>query len=143
MTPSGKQTPTATGIMVRLLLPAEVLAHYEGMAQFARRPVEDLLAQQLQRFADHDVRDRVLVLNPQDREKLEELLSKQLPNAKVLIEQVGKLTTLKVGPIAITLEQWQLEELKRRAEKNGVSVAATLDSAAKQISHLVFNGSGV
>jgi hypothetical protein len=141
-TPSGKGAAAAL-ILTRLPLPAEVLAQYEGMAQFARRPVEEVLADQLARFQQHDIRDRVLALTPAERERLEELLARQVPNAKVLLDAVGKLVSLKVGPITLTLESWQLEELKRRAEKNGVSVQVTLENAAKQIVHLVFNGSGV
>ena len=72
MTPSGKQT--IAPVLIRLPLDAEVLAHYEGMAQFAHRPVEEVLADQLTRFKTHDIRDRVLALTPIEREKLEELI---------------------------------------------------------------------
>lgn len=95
----------------------DVYRAYQREAGRRKLGVPALLAEQLARFQDFNTRDRIVVVGPEIREKLEELFNRQISTPELLLELVERVAALKIGEVRIPATPQQLEELKRQAER--------------------------
>lgn len=129
-------------LTLRIDLPHATYTAYEQQATRLHRSAEQVMATQLDRFADVRVDDRPLIVDSATRNALEGTLGTPLVDAAALLKACQRATEISIGGIKLALEPWQLAELKRRAEKNGTKPAEEVAKAVAQIQSLVFNGAG-
>lgn len=113
--------------------------HYESRLR-PNQTLEQVLAVQLTRFQEVDPRDRVLILSPDDRRRLEELTTR-LPLLSVtdLIKRVGDLAELSLGQIRFRFTPTQYRELKHRAERWRMTPKDYAEKVVKLIEGQFFN----
>lgn len=126
--------------VLRVALPDEVETIYERRAMNAGIAVEDYLTRHLAQTQDVIVGERTLTLLPVDRERIEKALGKDVPSPAALVAAVEHLSTLQVGGHKIQLSAADQEEIKRRAEKNGISVKQEIERSFAQIKGLLLHG---
>lgn len=97
----------------------DVYKEYQRQAGRRRTSVAALLAEQVARFKDFNTTDRVFVVTPPVRERLEEIFARQLQGDAALVELVERLASIKLGEVRVEATPQQLEELQRYAEKSG------------------------
>lgn len=78
------------------------------------------LSRQIQRFADVNPADRVIIIDAENRRKLEALLNETTTDAASLVEKVKSLLTIKVDDIKVALTPETVETLKSQAEFEGM-----------------------
>ena len=131
------------GVGIRLTLSGETFGVYEAHADRLNRPLEAVLSQHLDRFKSIAPDDRPLVLTSVERELLEQLLGAPITDATALLKALRdrsetSLAGVKIGPFA----KWQMDELKRRAEKNETTLKIELEKAVADVMRLAFHGMG-
>ena len=138
-------TSTHAGANVTIKIPMreETYTTYEGYADRLRRPLTSVLAAQLDRFSGIAPDDRPLVLTSAERELLEQALDTPIADSTALLRAMRdraetSLAGVKIGPFA----KWQMDELKRRAEKNGTTLKVELEKAVADVMRLAFHGMG-
>src|SRR5687767_1573616 len=136
--PARTTTALSAQVSTKLVLPESVYDAYDAQATRLRKPVEQVLADQLTTFSAYPVDTRVLVLGPAEREGLEQLLQTTFVDSPSLLRSIRKAVEISVQGVRLSLEPWQLAELKRRAERNERSIKEELEAAVKQIQSLVF-----
>lgn len=97
----------------------DVYKTYQRNAGRRKLSVGALMVEQLARFQDFNTTDRVFVVGPQARARLEEIFSRQLQDDRALVELVERLADIKVGEVRVEATPQQLEELRRLADKSG------------------------
>lgn len=127
------------GVPYRLYLPSAIAERYETEAREAGLPVETLLQQAAQRMAGIPHRERVLVIRAGDREALETALAHPLKDTEALVQRVEALSRLSVAGVTLRLEPWQMEEIRRRAAKNGIGIEEELRRSLTVIQGLIFS----
>lgn len=125
---------------LRILLPDAVVLAYDRMAVALNRPLEEVLADQLKAFQAIPVGERVVVIPGAQREAIETALKRDVQTAGDLVTAVEDLTTLAIGGIKLQLSRSDQEEIKRRAEKNGISPREELARSFEQIKGLIIHG---
>lgn len=125
---------------LRVTLPDEVEATYERRAMDAGVAVEEYLTRHLAQTKDVVVGERTLTLLAVDRERIEKALGKDVQTPAALVAAVEHLTTLQIGGVKIQLSAQDQEEIKRRAEKNGISVKQEIERSFAQIKGLLLHG---
>lgn len=84
----------------------------------------------LDRFKDHSLSDRWLMIPPQARMQLEEMLQvAALTKPEDLLDRVRRNCTLKLHDISLRYGSGALEEMKRRADRVGVPFEEYLQQA--------------
>lgn len=84
--------------------------------------------------------DRVTVIGPELRERLEQLLGMgHILNGEDLLQKVQGLASLKIGGVSVDFSPKQWEELTTRAEKQGRTVEETVADVVKRMSGDFFN----
>jgi hypothetical protein len=102
--------------------------------------LEQILAVQLARFQEVDPRDRILIIIPSDRRRLEELTTRMpLLSVTDLIKRISDLAELSIGQIRFRFTPTQWRELKHRAERWRMQPRAYAEKVVKQIEAQFFN----
>jgi hypothetical protein len=130
-------------VAMRVPVGAESATEYERHAARLGKPVELVLSEQLDRFRAIAPDDRPLVLTSVERELLEQTLGTPIATSTALLAQVrdrvdASLAGVKLAPFA----KWQMDELKRRAEKNETTLKVELEKAVADVMRLAFHGMG-
>ena len=130
-------------VHVKVPLGDETFDTYEAHAERLHKPLEQVLAAQLERFRHLAPDDRPIILTSVERELLEQALGTPLLDAATVLHAVrdrveASLAGVKIGPFA----KWQTDELKRRAEKNGTTLKIELEKAVADVMRLAFHGMG-
>ncbi len=116
---------------VTITLPDDLAAQYAADAVAHRMPLEDLLARQLTPFSG--LTDRTLVLSSADLSLLTERLGTFIiSDAADLVRKVTALRDLKVGEVRVNLAPAQIEEIRVRADKNGIPFADEFEHIVQQ-----------
>lgn len=113
--------PTATAepisLRVKLSLPEDILQQYELRARATGMSLERLLANRLTDTVNQ-TSQRPIYLTDADRMALESQLSRNLGNAPQLIEAVGKLAKIKIGPATLNMKESLVARLRSRCPRN-------------------------
>ena len=104
---------------VTITVPDEVHEKYSSYL----RPgdtLESHLAKVLLANHDRDPKDRTIVITSETRSQLEAILhGGHLRDEADLLAKVSRLSSIEIGHVRLNPSPAQMEELKRRAEKNG------------------------
>lgn len=101
---------------------------------------ESLMADQLGRFAHVIPSDRIVVLEPTTRQRLEEILQGGgLVNAHDLLSKVQRLADLQIGEIRIDFTPGQWEELKNLARRNSRQLVEVVEATVRGMESIFFN----
>ncbi len=99
--------------------------------------VEQIVA----RFIGEDPRARMIILTGDQREKLEQIFGGgDIKTPADLVSKVQRLAALKIEGVDIKFSTGQLEELKRRAEKNDRTLEQEVELVAGEMSWRFFAG---
>jgi len=101
---------------------------------------ESLMADQLQRFAHVIPSDRIVVLEPASRARLEEILQGGgLADAKDLVAKVQNLASLEIGKVVVDFSPAQWEELRNLARRNAKTVQDVAEATVRGMESIFFN----
>lgn len=98
-----------------------------------------LMAEQLARFQSYSTVDRVVVVGPEARERLEQIFARQLQDDKALVGLVERLAELRIGSVRVEATPAQLEELKRLADKEKRPFKEVAEERYAQVARGYFN----
>ena len=128
---------------MRLTLADDAIAPCEAEAAQQKLAVEEVIERQLARVAAIPLTARVLVLDSDTLGVLETRLGVGATRSVAsLLAAVDRLATIEVGRIRLDLSPSQLEELKGRAKKRGILLAAMLKEHAQALQDGLFNQIG-
>jgi len=123
-------------MILRLEIPDALYELYSAHARGDESKVPALLVQQLDRFRRVSLTDRILIIDPHHRAKLEELLSHptpQIADAKDLLARVDALAHIEIGGVAVRFNQRDLTALASYAEKNNLSVQEAVEYTVQRM----------
>lgn len=135
---SAEAQPVFQDTTVMLRLTAALVTRLTGGGQDLYTRIVDLLVQ----FADVPVKpgDRVVVMGPELRERLEQILGMgHILSGEDLLQKVQGLASLKIGGVAVDFSPRQWEELATRAEKSGRTVEEVVADVVKRMAGDFFN----
>ncbi len=123
---------------MRITIPDDLAERVQSL--LPDKPLDFVVAFQLQRFATIDPRERIIVVRQQDRQALERILDNgsitSAEELRLAVEKRGKIT---LGGVALQFTQAQLREIERRARKNKRSAEAEMQSIAKETTKLMLD----
>lgn len=101
---------------------------------------EALMADQLARFAHVIPSDRIIVLEPASRARLEEILQGGgLADAKDLVAKVQNLASLEIGNVRVDFTPGQWEELRNLARRNARQLSDVVEATVRGMDSIFFN----
>lgn len=128
---------------MRVTLSDTVLDPLVAEAERTKRTLEEVIEAQLARLRDYPTTARVLVLGTEALGALEDRLGVGATRSVAsLIAAVDRLAQIEVGRIRLPLSPNQLEELKGRADKRGISLQVMLREHAAALQDGLFNQIG-
>jgi len=117
-----------------------VALRYQRAADTARVPLDKFLARQLARFADTPVTERCLVLAGPQIEALDRLLGfGACRDTAMLLSAIATWAGITIGDVRINFTQGQLDEIARRAERQGKSPTAIVQDIVDQMAWRFFD----
>ena len=123
---------------MRITIPDDLAERVQSL--LLDKPLDFVVAFQLQRFATIDPRERLIVVRQQDRQALERILDNgsitSAEELRLAVEKRGKIT---LGGVALQFTQAQLREIERRARKNKRSAEAEMQSIAQETTKLMLD----
>ena len=129
---------------MRVTISDAVYLALEKRAAMDQVSLDQWIEQQLGRVTPYSVRDRVVVIGPEARDALEDLLGGGSLQSDVdLVAKVRRLAVLEIGTLATTFTPGQWEELQRRCARLGVPVAEEAQRIVTKVSELFFDHVGV
>lgn len=97
----------------------EVYAAHLSKALAGKATIEDLLAHQLERFKEVSPSDRVVVILPPERSRLEALLAGgSILDGRDLAEKVQRLADIQIGEVRVDFSPGELKNIRTFATKN-------------------------
>jgi hypothetical protein len=99
--------------LLRIPVAEDVFLKFDEQAKAAKKPVEYLIAERLPQLAQSDS-VKPIVIDDQDRRRLEQLLGKNFSEPHELISMVQRALTLAVGDATVELSPYLLDRLKSR-----------------------------
>lgn len=119
----------------------DLFASYERLAlESGAISPKAVIEAQLARYADVDPRDRAILVRGEARDALEAILGGgHLTDAADLVAKVQRLADIQIGQIRVRFTPGQLEELKSRAERNGISVAEETRRIVRDMEAMFFD----
>jgi hypothetical protein len=126
----------------------ELYDHYLGQSEAMQQrgatvSAEELMADRLERFKAVDPGDRVVVIDPKSRQKLEGLLSGgSLMDADDLIRKVEGAMSIRIGDIRLDFTPGQMKEMAHLARRNGRALEEVVKDTVARMESLFFNHLG-
>lgn len=105
---------TITVTTFRTPVPDDVAAQYDSVAGRLGKPIEEVLSRQLSRFAPYVESTKPIVVPDEDRQKLEQLLGKNISDSSQLVRLVVHMVSVGVNGVEIELTPYLLDRLKSR-----------------------------
>lgn len=125
---------------VTVQLTDEVHDFYQKCADKHAVRISSLLAEQLKRFIHVDPYDRIVVIPSRQRDELEKVLSGGvIEDASDLVLKVESLAAIQVEKVVLDFTPGQKKELKRMAERQGISYEALVQRTVKSMEELFFS----
>lgn len=125
----------------RLQLPDPLYQALEDKAKQAQTTVDKLIVWYLDTFAAAKKGDRFLVLDNAQRAEMEKTLGDvYLGSGSDLLQRVVALAALQIGDVKIQFTAAQWSELKRRANRTGITVEEECKSIVKGMQDMFFSG---
>jgi hypothetical protein len=129
-------------VKVRTLIdiPEDVYAAYAAQASAlaaagGSATPQELMGAQLARFSAYPASNHVLVVDSENRGKLDQVLQGgMLRDAQDLVEKVTKLADIQIGGIAVHWTPGQLRQIKTYATRNRLTVEETVKRIVFQMS---------
>lgn len=134
-----RQEITSSSTTIRVTIPDPILDGLEADVARTGRSLDAVVTERLRPTTGFRLGDRLLILDASTRAPLEDLLG-PLPNAQELVKAVRNLVTFSLQDVKLTLEPWQIEEIGRRAARNGTSMQEEMDKAVKLVREMAFHG---
>lgn len=104
---------------------------------------EELMAHQLERFRSVHPADRVVLVDPRNRDRLEQILSGgTLRDAEDLVAKVQKLASLEIGEIRVDWTPGQLRELQEYARRNRKTLQEVVKATVERMGAQFFSHVG-
>lgn len=117
-----------------------VALKYQTAASHAHLPLATFLTRQLARFADTPVTQRSLVLTGDLLEQVDRTLGLgSTADPEALLAAIRSWAGITIGDIRIDFTQGQLDEIARRAEKQGKSPTAIVEDIVQQMAWNFFD----
>ncbi len=111
----------------------EIAERYQARVR-PTQSLEQLASIQLARFSLVSPHDRILIVMPEERARLEELTTRlPLSSTTELIRRVAELAEVSLGRIRFRWTPRQYEQLKERAERWRVTPAEYAEKIVRQI----------
>jgi len=104
--------------------------------------IDDVAEALILRTIEVGLQERYLLVRGTVREDLEALCGKPILTQEELLTQMHRLGSISFGHVRLKLTVKQLEELKRRAEKRGIKVAALIEEIAHEMEPMFFDIAG-
>ena len=118
---------------IPVVLPDAVVERYQNDAALQHKPLELVLADQLQRFAHVGRISRIVILNEVALTALEAILGYgNVQTGEDLVTKVQRLVDIKVGEVRVQLSPTQISEITTRAAKNDRSFAQEFETIVRQ-----------
>lgn len=128
---------------MRITIPDDVLAPYEEMAQRQGRPVDDVVAAQLKRFAMLEPGKKAVVIPPAALTALEPPLGgTPVRDAQDLLTRIQQLANISFMGLNLGLSLQQKAELAHRAERQGRTVEALVQEMWRDLQQNFFWSGG-
>lgn len=129
---------------MKVTIPDPVLEKYHAMADAQGRPIEAILADQLDRFADHAPgAGRCYVFSGPLLDRLEKALGNSLTrSARDLCARAEGLAALSFGHIRLDFSTGQLTEIDYMAKRQGISPRELATRIIRQIEGQFFHHLG-
>lgn len=126
-------------------LPDDVYDAYtsaaEGMAGLGH-PLspEEIMVDRLTRFKDVSPSDRVVVVDPKVRNRLEQILGGgSLKDAEDLLQKVEGLADIQIGEIRVEFSPGELKQMKHWANRQGKAVDYIVKDIVTRIKLTIFD----
>jgi len=104
--------------------------------------VTDLMKTYLEYFVKIDPRKPYLVVSPEDRGKLEDILSGiDLKSSADLVMRVDQLARMEIGGVRVQFTPAQIAEIKSKAERNGDTLQSYTEKLVNQMAGFFFGRS--
>lgn len=121
--------------MLMIDLSPDLLRAYHAMAETQNRTVEAVLVAQLERMKAHPPGHAIMVLAGDTLEKLQAALAgPPVASSRDLIQRVQALAGIRLGTIQLDFSAKQLDELQRRAERQGKPIGYFVQEIADHLS---------
>ncbi len=113
---------------------------YQQRADTHAVRISSLLQEQLKRFVDVDPFDRIVVIPSRQRDELEKVLSGgALEDAADLVLKVEALAAIEVEGVKLDFTPGQKRELKRLAERQGITYEEIVKRTVKSMEEQFFS----
>ena len=127
---------------MRVTLSDDLADVLEQKAAGTRQTVEAIAEALILRTIDIGMQERYLTVRGPVREALEALCGKPILTQEELLTQMQRLGSISFGHVRLKLTVKQLEELRRRADKRGIKVAALIEEIAHEMEPMFFDIAG-
>jgi hypothetical protein len=120
-------------MIVQLQIPDSLAEGYKNTAPTGKT-LEQVLVDQLQKFASARPDERFIIIGTAHREELEALTTQvPLQNAAQLVRAVRDLAGVEIGKIRLRWTALQLAEIKRKAERWGTTPELWVEANVRRI----------
>jgi len=132
-------------VILSIQIPDDVWKSYTaqatGMQQNGQTiSAEELMADRLERFSAVTPSDRIIVIDPKNRQELENVLSGgSLLSAEDLVTKVKAVISISIGDIRLDFTPGQMRELNNVARRNGRTVEQVVKDTVKRMEAQFFN----
>ena len=126
---------------ITLQLPDDLYDSYLARAKSKKRGVAGLMAAELQALHPLDLsRDRIVVIDPENRQRLESLLGGgHLQTASDLTNKISDLLTIDVGGFSLDFTPAERHELAELASRNGFTAEQLTRATVGSMKEQFFN----
>jgi hypothetical protein len=124
--------------MARVTIPDHLFEHYQAIADRQGRPLDAVIEAQLSRFQHCPPGERTLAMNVEKVEKV--LGGTPIRDGQDLLTRLEHLAGITFHGIRLDFSPAQLEELARRASREGKSVEELAAQIAEQLNRQFFWG---
>jgi len=124
---------------MRITIPDDLYECYQRTVEGTSLTPEERMVGLLTELHRLPVQDRVLVLSGAERAQIEKLTGSYTRTAEELVEAIARLAVLKIGKVQVDFLPKQWEEIKHRADREGVKVQVLVERIVREMSRQFFN----
>ncbi len=128
---------------MRVTISDELADVLEQKAAGTKNSTVDEIAEKLILRTLHvGMEERYILLRGTVREEIEAICGKPITDPAELVKQIHRLGSLSFGHVRLKLTVKQMEEMRRRADKRGMKVAALIEEIAHEMEPMFFDVAG-
>jgi len=127
---------------MRVTISDELADVLEQKAAGTNQTVDEIAEALIVRTIEVGMQERYILLRGSVREEIEAICGKPITDPAELVKQIHRLGSLSFGHVRLKLTVKQMEELRRRADKRGIKVAALIEEIAHEMEPMFFDVAG-